>query len=81
LRTAAVERVDELTEAVMAEKPDLTTMEYVRNWFTKNIPALAGAVVGVFVNPIVGKAIVAARDLAADQFKRRFSRDAPLPTV
>src|SRR5687767_4129092 len=29
----ALERVEELKEAVTAKKPDLTTIEYVRNWF------------------------------------------------
>src|SRR5512145_3576963 len=33
----ALERVDELHEAVTAKEPDLTTMEYVKNWFTKNL--------------------------------------------
>ena len=43
---AAIERVEELEQAVTEKKPDLSTMEYVRNWFVKNLPGLAGAVIG-----------------------------------
>lgn len=71
-RDAALERVDELAEAVNPEKPDLSTMEYVKGWFVRNIPTLAGAVVGVVVHPIVGKVVAAAGDLAAEEFRRRF---------
>lgn len=37
---AALERVNELEEAVIAEEPDLSTMEYVKKWFVKNLPIL-----------------------------------------
>ena len=37
----ALERVDELKEAVTAKEPDLTTMEYVKNWFEQK-PAVSG---------------------------------------
>ncbi len=68
----ALERVSELEGAVTAEKPDLTTMEYVRNWFGKNLPQLAGAVTGLVVNPIVGKLVEAAGEAISHEFKRRF---------
>lgn len=71
-QASALERVDELTAAVTAEKPDLTTMEYVRNWFARNLPALAGAVTSVVVNPIVGRLVEAAGDTLAAEFRRRF---------
>ena len=69
---AALERVEELEEAVTAKEPDLTTMEYVKRWFTKNLPTLAGAVTGVVVNPIVGKLVEAAGEGLAAQFRERF---------
>jgi hypothetical protein len=74
-KNAALERVGELGQAVTNQKPDLTTistMEYVKNWFTKNLPALAGAVTSVIVNPIVGSVVKAAGDLVASEFERRF---------
>ncbi|MDY6877919.1 MAG: hypothetical protein SWK90_17190 [Chloroflexota bacterium] len=71
-KNAALERVGELEEAVTAEEPDLTTMEYVKRWFVKNVPALAGAVTGVVVHPIVGKLVEAAGDAVATEFRRRF---------
>jgi hypothetical protein len=73
-RAAALERVDELDQAITEKKPDLSTMEYVRNWFGKHIPGLAGAVVSVVVHPIVGKLVEAAGDLLAVDFRKRFGR-------
>ena len=76
-REAALERVDELEQAVQAEEPDVSTMEYVRNWFAKRLPGIAGAVTGVVVNPIVGKLVAAAGDAVAGEFKRRFGGEQP----
>jgi hypothetical protein len=69
---AALERVEELEQAVTDKKPDLSTMEYVRNWFVKNLPGLAGAVTSVVVHPIVGKLIEAGGDALVGEFRRRF---------
>jgi hypothetical protein len=71
-RDAALERVDELHNAVVADKPDLTTMDYVRGWFGRNLPKLAGAVTGLLVHPLVGRVVEAAGDLVASEFKQRF---------
>lgn len=71
-KDAALERVEELEEAVAAEEPDLSTMEYVKRWFVKNLPGLAGAVTSVVVHPIVGKLVEAAGDALAAEFRRRF---------
>jgi len=69
---AALERVEELEQAVTDKKPDLSTMEYVRNWFVKNLPGLAGAVTSVVVHPIVGKLVEAGGDALVGEFRRRF---------
>ena len=71
-KEAALERVEELEEAITAEEPDLTTMEYVKRWFVKNLPGLGGAVASVVVHPIVGKLVEAAGDALAAEFRRRF---------
>lgn len=68
----ALERVDELQEAVIAKEPDLTTMEYVRNWFVKNLPSVAGSVVGLIVHPLVGKLVEVGGDALASTFRQRF---------
>ena len=68
----ALERVDELKEAVTAKEPDITTMEYVKNWFGKNIPAVAGSVVDLIVNPLVGKFVAAGGKALAATFRARF---------
>jgi len=66
----ALERVDELEQAIMAPEPDVTTMQYVRGWFAKHLPGLAGSVVGVVVHPVVGKLVTAAGDAAVAQFEQ-----------
>lgn len=72
MQEKALEKVTELEEAVKTEKPDITTMEYVKNWFEKHLPQLAGAVTSLVVNPIVGKLVEVAGDTIANEFKRRF---------
>jgi hypothetical protein len=71
-KDAALERVRELEEAITAQEPDLTTMEYVNRWFAKHLPKLAGVVTSVVVHPIVGKLVEAAGDSLAAEFRRRF---------
>ncbi|HEX9387085.1 MAG TPA: hypothetical protein VF918_12255 [Anaerolineales bacterium] len=71
-KEAAFERVGELEHAITEKKPDLSTMEYVRNWFIKNLPGLAGAVTSVVVHPIVGKLVEAGGDALVGEFRRRF---------
>lgn len=75
LQQAAVERVDELEQAVTAEKPDLTTMQYVKGWFSKNLPQLAGSIVGLVVHPVVGKLVEAGGEMAADQLRQLFGAE------
>ena len=71
-KDAALERAGELEQAITEKKPDLSTMEYVRNWFVKNLPGLAGAVTSVVVHPIVGKLVEAGGDALVEEFRRRF---------
>jgi hypothetical protein len=71
-QAAALERVDELQEAVVTETLDLTTLQYVRAWFGKNVPKLAGSVTGLIIHPVVGKIVEAAGELAASQFRALF---------
>ncbi len=68
----ALGHVQELEQAVTEQKPDLTTMEYVRNWFVKQLPTIAGAVTSVVVHPIVGRLVEAGGDALVDEFHRRF---------
>ncbi len=71
-QAAALERIDELEQAVVADEPDLTTLQYVRKWFGKNLPKLAGSVTGLIIHPVVGKIVEAAGDLAVRQFRELF---------
>lgn len=61
-RAAAVERVEELQQAVFDDEPDLTTIQYVTRWFRKNLPDLAGTVTGLVVHPLVGRLVQVAGD-------------------
>lgn len=74
-KSAAMERINELEEEVMSEKPDLTTMKYIQRWFTKNMPTFAGLVTGVLVNPTVGKLVEAVGTVAAEEFFQSISGD------
>ncbi|MRH92376.1 hypothetical protein GFY24_33980 [Nocardia sp. SYP-A9097] len=71
----AREHLDELEEAVTNSEPDLTTMDYVRKWFVRKLPQLAGAVTGLIVHPIVGRLVQAAGDTLATEFRHRFGPD------
>jgi hypothetical protein len=73
-QAAALERVEELEAAITAEKPDLTTIQYVKNWFGKHLPKLTGTLTSIVVNPIVGKLVEAAGEMAAVDFRDRFGR-------
>jgi hypothetical protein len=66
-KAPALQRVNDLEEAVLAKKPDQSTIASVKNWFVAHVPALAGAVTSIVVDPIVGRLVRAAGDtLAAD---------------
>jgi septal ring factor EnvC (AmiA/AmiB activator) len=71
-KASAAERVDELEAAATAAEPNLSTLEYVRNWFAKHVPAFLGAVTGIVVHPVVGKLVHAAGDAVAAEFEHRF---------
>jgi|SRR5215216_6090951 len=71
-KDSALQRVGELQQAITEKKPDLSTMEYVKNWFVRNLPGLAGAVTSVVVHPIVGKLVEAGGDALVGEFHRRF---------
>ena len=69
-RGPAVERVGELEEALTAGEPDLSTATYVKRWFLKRLPTVAGLITGVLVNPLVGKLVQSAGDVAAAELTR-----------
>lgn len=73
-KTAALERLDELSEALTASPPDLDTLAYVKSWFGKNIPALVEAVAAVMVHPSVGQLMAAAGEAVAAEYRRRFGQ-------
>lgn len=73
-RAEAVQQVEEIGKAIESPDPaDLPDrLGGVKSWFKRNLPALAGAVVSVIVNPIVGKVVEAAGTGLAAEVQRRF---------
>ncbi|HVR47268.1 MAG TPA: hypothetical protein VMT95_11635 [Candidatus Binatia bacterium] len=70
-RDAALQQVNRLQDAILPQ-PKIARMAEVRDWFIKNAPAVLGAVTAVFTNPIVGKIVEAAGEMAASAFRKRF---------
>ncbi|MEV0261043.1 hypothetical protein AB0I49_06805 [Streptomyces sp. NPDC050617] len=68
----AVGLLDELEEAVTAPEADLSTMEYVRQWFARRLPVLAGAVASLVIHPVVGRLVEAAGGRLVEEFNQRF---------
>ncbi len=68
----AAQQVDALQDAILEKTPNVTRMHAVLNWFRRNIPRLAGVVTSVILNPIVGKVVEAAGELAASEFREHF---------
>lgn len=66
-KEAALERVGEVEAELKSDKPDPVTLAYVRQWFVKKLPGLAGAVVSVVVHPLVGKLVGAVGEGLADR--------------
>jgi hypothetical protein len=66
-RRAALERVDELEQAVVADRPDLTTVQYVKQWFARKLPAAAGLITSLLVHPLVGRIVERAGDKLAEE--------------
>ena len=67
---AALGQVDDLQSAL--SNSNLDRVERIRDWFAKHLPGLLGAVTTVFVDPIVGKVVEAAGEIAAEAFRKRF---------
>ncbi|HEX3316680.1 MAG TPA: hypothetical protein VHR88_01575 [Solirubrobacteraceae bacterium] len=74
-RGPALERIDELEEALVTDKPDPATAGYVKGWFARNAPSIAGAVVSLVVHPVVGKLVEAGGNALAEQFARLVGGD------
>ena len=75
-KDAALKELSDLEKAIAAEKPEVSTMAHVKNWFVRNIPSLAGAVTGLVVNPLVGKLVEAAGETLAQEFRQHFGPEA-----
>ncbi|MFJ8719397.1 hypothetical protein ACIRD9_40530 [Streptomyces violaceus] len=73
----AEERLEELEAAVTSAEPDVSVMVYVRNWFLRTLPALAGAVTALISDPVVGQLVQQAGDQLALEYDRHFGAHRP----
>jgi hypothetical protein len=71
-KDAALERLDELEEALNPEELDLATMEYVGRWYDKQVSGLAEVVTGLIGHPVVGRLAEAGGSDLAAEYRRRF---------
>jgi hypothetical protein len=75
-KAEALQQVQDLQETIESKGEDTADVPDrlggIKSWFKRNLPALAGAVVSVIVNPIVGKVVEAAGTGLAAEVQRRF---------
>ena len=71
-QTMALGLVDELASASKAPRDNEGTLNFVRSWFLRNLPGLAGAVSSIVLGPIGGKLVEAVGDGLAGEVERRF---------
>ena len=76
-KAEALQQVQELQETLQSKEPEDVPdrLSSVKSWFKRNLPTLAGAVVSVVVNPIVGKVVEAAGTGLAAEVQRRFGSE------
>ena len=68
----------ELTKTTAS--PDPGIIKKAGEWLLKNIPALAGTLASLFLNPVIGKVVGAAGDIAVGWVKQQFgSGSSPTP--
>jgi len=53
------------------KEPEITAIEYVRNWFGRHLPGLREAVNRIVFSPILAKTVATGGDVLASEFKRR----------
>jgi len=70
-RDEALRRADELEEAVTAETPRISTIEYVRDWIADHVKPAAAAVQALVLSPIIAKFVGAGGDALLAEFRRR----------
>ncbi|MGN6256319.1 MAG: hypothetical protein ACTHN3_01015 [Solirubrobacterales bacterium] len=68
-RDAALAEAADLEAAIVTDRPQPQRVRQALAWFRDNAPQLAGAVLSVVVNPLVGKVAEGAGKAIADQFR------------
>jgi serine/threonine protein kinase len=68
---AALERLEELSEALTTMPPDLDTAVYVKAWLTKNTPTLTTAITALLAHSAVRQLMTAAGGPVVADYERR----------
>ena len=77
VKADAAARAAELEQAITGDEPDPGTVRRVLRWFKEHAPEVAGAVVSVVVNPLVGKAVEGAGTAIAERFHDMVKEEIP----
>ena len=77
VREEAVRQTEQLQQATISEKPDVSVMAKAKQWFLTHAPGLLGAVTAVVINPIVGKIVSSAGDAIAKEYQKWFPEAEP----
>lgn len=68
-RNEAINKAKELNNEIIKEKPEPGKIEQLKGWLIGNVPEVAGAVTGLFVNPIVGKVVEKAGKMISERIE------------
>jgi len=68
-RAKALAEANEVEAAIVTDQPQPQRVRQALVWFRDNAPQLAGAVLSVLVNPLVGKVVEGAGEAIAGQFR------------
>jgi hypothetical protein len=68
-RQEALAQTEELERTVVAEQPDPGRIRNILGWFKKNAPQVAGTIVSLVINPLVGKVVEGAGEAIAERFR------------
>ncbi len=66
-------KLAELQEAILADVPDLPTMEYALHWFRRKLPRFADAVSALILHPDTNRRIADRGAELVQEYTRRFS--------
>ncbi len=68
-KTDALDKIDDLEQALQDENPDFGIMRYVQEWFKSRVPTLVGALTSVMLHPTVRDRVEKQRDVLQEEIE------------